>query len=101
MDKGKLLAKREQSYRDVEVDVGTVRVRGLTRAEVKGCKDGDETNDLKIIAAGMVDPELTEAEVAQWLDNAPAGDYVAVLNAISELSGLSKEVANRGLPGDR
>jgi hypothetical protein len=101
VDKAKLLAKRGPSYRDVEVDVGTVRVRGLNRVEVKACKDADDnTSEVKIVAAALVDPEgLTEDEVAEWLEEAPAGDYVAVMQAISELSGLSKESAFRGVPG--
>lgn len=95
MDKDKLLAKRGPSYRDVEVDVGTVRVRGLNRAEVKACRDKDDnTSEVKIVTAALVDPEgLTEDEVAQWLTEAPAGDYVAVMKAITELSGLDKEAA--------
>lgn len=101
MDKSKLLAKRGPSYRDVKVDVGTVRVRGLNRAEVKACKDSDEnTSEVKIITTALVDPEgLTEDEVAGWLEDAPAGDYVAVMQAVSELSGLSEGADKSGLPG--
>lgn len=95
MDKAKLLAKRGPSYRDVEVDVGTVRVRGLNRAEVKACKDKDDnSSEVKIITAALIDPEgMTEDEVAEWLEDAPAGDYMKVMVAITELSGLDKESA--------
>ncbi len=98
MDKAKLLAKREASYRDVAVDVGTVRVRGLTKAEVQTCQDQDgDTVANKVIAAGMVDPVLTEDEVDEWLSTAPAGDYVRVMEALSELSGIDEGAAKSGV----
>lgn len=100
MDKSKLLAKRAPGYRDVELEVGTVRVRGLTRAEVKACRDkDDDLQENRIIAAAMVDPELTPAEVAEWLDNAPAGEAVAVMEAIKGLSALDEGAAKSGVPG--
>lgn len=99
MDKAKLLAKRTPGYRDVELEVGTVRVRGLTRAEVKACRDkNDDAQENRIIAAAMVDPALTADEVAEWLDNAPAGESVAVMNAIKELSALDEGAAKSGVP---
>jgi hypothetical protein len=72
-----------------------VTVRSLSRAAVKACKKaaGDD-NDLfenLIISRALVDPAMTPDEVAQWLDGAPAGDSVAVMNAINELSGLGEE----------
>jgi hypothetical protein len=95
VDKATLTAKRNPKYLDVEVDVGTVRVRGLNRAEVKACKDADDnSSDVKIITKALVDPDdMTETDVAAWLEDAPAGDYVAVMQAITELSGLDKEAA--------
>lgn len=101
MDKAKLLAKRELGYRDVEVDVGTVRVRALTRAEVVQCRDETgKTVDVELIALAMVDPELTAEEAGIWLETAPAGDYVNVLSAVSELSGLTDGAAQKSVPGD-
>jgi hypothetical protein len=103
MDKATLLAKRAGSTRDVELPgVGTVTVRGLTRTEVKACKDEDgNTAENKLIAKGLVDPELSEDEVAQWLEGAPAGEYVAVMTAISELSGLAEGAQKSGVPAVR
>lgn len=99
MDKAKLLAKREGSYRDVEVDVGTVRVRGLTKDEVVSCRDADGgTIDVELLALGMVDPELTADEVTEWLSTAPAGDYVRVMTALSELSGIDEGADKSGVP---
>jgi glycine cleavage system H lipoate-binding protein len=103
VDKSKLLAKRAGNTREVELpNVGTVTVRGLTKIEVEACKGAsDATEDVKIIATGLVDPELTEEEVAQWLGSAPAGEYVAVMTAITELSGLAEGAAQKSVPRAR
>jgi hypothetical protein len=99
--KEKLLAKRELGYRDVEVDVGTVRVRGLTRAEIVRCRDETgKTVDVELIALAMADAELTTDQAGMWLDTAPAGDYVRVLGAVSDLSGLTEGADKSGVPGD-
>ena len=100
MDKAKLLAKRGTSQRDVQVDVGTVKVRGLTRAEVIQCRDETgKTIDVELIALAMTDPQLTAEEAGIWLETAPAGDYVKVLTAVSELSGLIEGADKSGLSG--
>jgi predicted transcriptional regulator len=96
VDKAKLLAKRGQSFRDIEVDVGTVRVRGLNRVEAKAVGEVEDQNakEVKLIALALVDPEgMTEEEVTEWLNDAPAGDFVRVLEAVTELSGFDKEAA--------
>lgn len=98
MDKAKLLAKRELGFREVTVDVGVVKVRGLTRAEIVKCKDETgKTIDVELIALAMVDPELTVKEAGIWLETAPAGDYVNVLTAVSELSGLTEGAAQKSV----
>lgn len=76
----------------VDLDDFVVTVRGLSRGEVKKAQefDSDEARDRVIVAMGMVDPKLTAKEVAEWFDIAPAGDTVAVLAKISELSGLNE-----------
>lgn len=104
MDKALLLAKREANTREVELPsgIGTVTVRGLTRAEVKRCKSkGDDASEDAFIAAGMVDPVLTVAEAEQWAETAPAGDTVAVMEAIRDLSGLGEGAQKSGVPGVR
>jgi hypothetical protein len=104
VDKATLLAKRESNTREVPLpgDVGTVTVRALTRDEVKECKDKDgNTAENKLIAKGLVDPVLTEDEVAEWLSVAPAGEFVAVMTALSELSGLDEGAATKSVPGVR
>jgi hypothetical protein len=76
---------------DVDVPgVGTVRVRGLNRAEaiqVQGAK-GIEATERKILALGMVDPTMTEAEAGQWQKASPGNEIDIVTTRIAELSGM-------------
>lgn len=98
MDKEKLLAPRHDTPHgmpedDVEIpDVGTVRIRGLNRGEVFQTQQikGVEAIERRILAVGMIDPELTETEVRQWQRNSPAGEIEPVANAIRNLSGLAE-----------
>lgn len=100
MDK-ELLLKARLPEADVEVPgVGTVRVRGLTRAEVLKCQtlvqDGPgrvEALERKMLALAMVDPELTEAEVGQWQKASPAGEMQPVTEKVQALSGMTKGAA--------
>lgn len=99
MDK-ELLFKARLHERDVELPgVGTVRVRALARGEVVAIKDaGDlalDEYERKLISLAMIDPTLTEDEVRQWQEAAPAGELEPVTNAIAELSGLDQEAAKR------
>jgi hypothetical protein len=103
MDKAKLLAGARLPEDDVEVPgVGTVRVRGLSRAEamaVEGCK-GTEAKERKIIFLGLLDPDdMSEHEVGEWMRTAPAGELDPVSRRIGQLSGLLAESPKSGLPG--
>lgn len=102
MDKAELFKDRLPEA-DVEIPgVGTVRVRGLTRAEVLKVRKATDSENMsgdralvlerKLIATAMVDPVLTEAEVCQWQEKATAGELEPVIAKLQELSGL--------LPGD-
>ncbi len=85
---------------DVDVPgVGVVRVRGLNRAEAMRVQsaNGTEATERRIVAFGMVDPPMTEAEVGQWQRAAPAGDLEAVSNKIAELSGMLAESAKEAM----
>ena len=90
MDK-ELLFKPRLPEADVDVPgIGMVRVRGLNRAEamqVQSAK-GTEATERVILALGMVDPELTEAEAGRWQKAAPAGEIEPVSRKIAELSGM-------------
>jgi hypothetical protein len=90
MDKEALFAPRLPED-DVEVPgVGTVRVRGLSRAEAMHVQaaNGPEATERRILALGMVDPPLTEAEAGRWQKASPAGELEPVTDRIAELSGM-------------
>lgn len=119
MDKEKLLAPRADTPSgmpedDVEIPgVGTVRVRGLSRAEVlllRKATDNAESIDgpralvleRKTIAMAMVDPALTEGEVRRWQEISDAGELEPVTAAIRELSGMGEradKAAYKSVPG--
>lgn len=98
---------------EAEVDLegmGTVRVRGLSRGEVIAMRKATDTEanldgpralviERKMIALAMIDPKLTETEVARWQEAAPAGELEPVTAKIQELSGLSEGANKSGLPG--
>lgn len=116
IDKESLLKARIEEA-EIEIPgVGTVRVRGLTRGEVISmhkATDNEHTMDgprvlvieRKMIAAGMVDPQLTEDEVKQWQQNSPAGELDPIAKKITELSGMEQGAGKaamrsfRGQPG--
>lgn len=90
MDKEALFRPR-LAEDDVEVPgVGTVRVRALSRLEAMHVQDANspEASERRILAAGMVDPPLTEAEARRWQEAAPAGELEPVTDRIAELSGM-------------
>lgn len=95
MDK-ETLFKRKATDRVQTVDLGddaTVTVRALSRAEVKDIKEAnasDHTMENRLIAAALVDPVMTAAEVGEWLDEAPAGDSVTVMTAVAAMSGMAE-----------
>lgn len=93
MDKDQLFKPR-LAEREVEIDAGTVRVRALSRQEVLDMRELDAKDlarvDQVILAKAMVDPKITEEEVAQWQAAAAAGEIETVIDAISEISGLTE-----------
>lgn len=90
-----------------EVDLpglGTVRVRGLSRAEVLTLSEmkGDTGRlERAIIRLGVADPQLSDGEVAAWYESAPAGHTDLIVDAVSVLSGMSKEAPKSGVLGIR
>lgn len=107
MDKD-LLLKARLPEAEVEVPgVGTVRVRALNLNEADRVSQVKNTDARvrRILALGMVDPVLTEAEAGRWQRNAPAGEVDKVSTKIAELSGILPESAKdavktfRGEPG--
>lgn len=97
MDK-ELLFKPRITERDVEVDgIGVVRVRALSRAEATRFKGKHDVEILErqMLAVALVDPKLTEDEVARWQEVAPAGELQVVVDTIVELSGMKKDVGKQ------
>lgn len=85
-------------------DVGTVRVRGLTRAEALGLqtiKDDPGALEQRIILLGLVEPALSADDVDAWYGSAPAGLTDLIVDAVSRLSGLGEGAAKSGVPGIR
>src|SRR5688572_30491197 len=98
IDKATLL-KARLAEQEVDIPgVGTVRVRALSRAEaleVQGLGGDVAAIERKILALGMVDPPLTDAEVGEWYAAAPAGELEPVCQAIVAMSGLSEGAPKR------
>jgi hypothetical protein len=81
--------------RDVKLPNGAfVKVRGLTRRELLDCGVGTEDTALieaRNVAAGLVTPAMTLAQVQQWQRSAGTVRIFAdVTNAIRDLSGLGE-----------
>lgn len=104
MDKALLFAPR-LAQAEVEIPgVGTVTVRGLSRFEMVGVQKLQEkgvlVHERAILAMGMVDPAMTEDDVAQWQKASPAAEINEVAKKINELSGIGKAAAKSDVPGD-
>jgi hypothetical protein len=78
---------------DVEVpNMGTVRVRGLSREEVFETQKAKDTqaHERKILHLGMIDPPMTEGQAGVWQKVSPGGEIEPVIDKIRELSGLDE-----------
>lgn len=74
--------------------VGEVRIRSLSRAEALSVKNMEMAYDAlerKLISMAMVEPKLTEEDVAKWQDASPAGELEPVTTAILGLSGMATD----------
>jgi hypothetical protein len=74
-------------------DLGTVKVRPLTRAEaleLRGVELDVAQMEQRLLSLAMVEPTMTEAQVARWQAVSPAGQLEPVSNAIIRLSGMEK-----------
>jgi hypothetical protein len=86
-----LLLKPRLAEADVEIpDVGTVRVRALSRAEVllvrKATDNADSIDgpralvlERKMLATALLDPVLSESEVGEWQKVSAAGELEVVV----------------------
>lgn len=73
--------------RTVELSGGPVEVRALTigQSRIAGKLEGEES----IVAAVAFATGSDKADVATWLEEVPAGDVKAILDAIADVSGLT------------
>lgn len=84
-----------------------VRVRGLSRGEVymlQKCKaDGGIKTEAewerRMVSLAMVQPKLTEEQVAEWQQGPAGGDLEDVTVKIKDLSKLGEGAEKSGLPG--
>lgn len=114
--KAKLLAPRAATASGMPEDTvtldgfGTVRVRGLSRGEVfqlQGARDRGEIRDQaeweqRMVALTLLDPPMTEAEVATWQTVAGGGGELEDVTArIAELSGMASGSAKAAVQSFR
>lgn len=82
---------------------GRVKVRGLTRYElllnVKGTDDALLV-ERRNVAACLVEPKMTVAQVERWQRASTPDVLGAVTLAIRNLSGLGEGAQKSGVPGD-
>ena len=86
-----ILARR-LGFEDVDLGDGdTVQVRGLNRDEAHHLQSLETVRDrdVYLIATGMVDPEMTEEDVAAWFAQDATGPINDVGAAITRLSGMA------------
>ena len=105
MDKATLLNRTAADLPedDVEIpDLGTVRVRALSRAEALKLENAGSAamREAQILSWGMVDPVMTVAEVNHWLATSPAGEAQDVSTRIAELSGMLEDSAKAAYKSD-
>jgi hypothetical protein len=95
VDKQKLLAPRldEEEY-EVE-GVGPIVIRALSRLEVLkvqkviASNKGTAAKEQALLSLAIVEPKLTEADVAKWQNNSKPGLIEPITVRIMELSGMT------------
>jgi len=114
------LAKPRLEEAEVEIPgVGTVRVRALSRGEIfrmqKVATKDTGARERLILSLGMLEPAMTEIDVQNWQEAAPAGELDGPVDKIRKLSGLEEKAEKeavldfrdgpddgvRTLPGDQ
>lgn len=96
LSKTELLARRLGEAEYEIPGVGTVRMRGLSRAEVlelRSLEGGVAATDRRMLSLALVDPPVTEDDVATWQQNSNPGEIEALTLAIADLSGMGDGAA--------
>lgn len=103
VDKAALLTRRlDEGEHEIE-GFGTVRIRGLSRAEVLALQKLNDTaeSDRRMVSLCLLDPVLTEDEVGIWQENSPPMEIERLTVAIRDLSGMGPGAAKSGVSGVR
>lgn len=74
----------------VTLSGGEVEIRGLTLEQSREAGAAGDSTERVVVAISHA-TDTPREEVAEWLETAPAGDATKLLNAITDLSGLSAE----------
>lgn len=96
MDKSALTGDRELNTEDVEIPgVGVVKVRGLSRFEFllaqKKYPDDPMKTERFVLAAAMVDPEMTEVDIEAWQKASGPMEINHVATVVNRLSGIGPD----------
>lgn len=102
VSKEELLAKRF-GVEDFEVpELGTFKIRALTRAQALEIKDREmpvAVAEQRIIARAVVEPQLSEEDVAALQQNIPAGLFEPLVDRIAVISGMKQDATKSGVSG--
>lgn len=81
---------------------GYVSVRGLSRAQAlfmnKLQDKGVAAMEQYMLSCAMVEPAMTQQDVAQWQAGSEVGEIDAVVDVIKRLSGMEDDAGKSGLP---
>lgn len=101
VDKAALLGRRIDEADHEIPGVGTVRIRGLSRAQALELRKIDDPviADRRLVVLGLVDPPMTEDDVRVWQENSRIHEIEGLTVAIGELSGQGEGAAKSGVPG--
>lgn len=102
LDKAALFAGSKPEETDLDLPgVGTIRIRGLRRVDTFAVREaGDDVAVMnrRVLALGLVEPTMSEADAAQWMQVASSDIVGRVVEAIFGLSGMGKDAQKSGVP---
>jgi hypothetical protein len=90
-----VLLKGHLPEETVEVpEIGTIRIRALSRAEaLSSTLLADDEREAQVLAWGIVDPVITKEEAQRWRETTIPGLVNAVAYEILVLSGMTETAA--------
>jgi hypothetical protein len=105
MDKAALLAMSVPTEEFEIEGVGIITLRGMTRYEMMLVfKRQESTGELSAeqfsLSIGIVDPKMTEDDIAAWQKVAPGGLLNKIAMRVNALSGIGKDAAKSDVSRD-